>query len=183
MSRPTRPLLRALAVASLALMGSLLALPSATGHASQTGSSPAAGAVLDAAPSSVEVTFDTPVMDVGAALVVRSEDGTVISGAPEVDRTAIRVAVPPDAMPGRYAVAFRVVSQDGHPITSTFDYTVAGEAPTTTAPPSADAPAPPVTAPGAASTGEPSVGPPYTLVAGGLLVLTLIGVGAIALRR
>lgn len=178
MSRPTRPMARALAVASLALMGSLLAVPSAAGHASQTGSSPAAGAVLDAAPSSVEVTFDTPLMDVGAALVVRSEDGTVVSGAPEVDRTAIRVAVPADATQGRYAVAFRVVSQDGHPITSAFDYTVAGEAPTHPAPPSADAPAP-----GAVPTGVSSPGPPYALIAGGLLVLTLIGVGAIALRR
>jgi methionine-rich copper-binding protein CopC len=171
----------------------VIATPSAAGHASQTGSSPAAGAVLEAAPTSVEVTFDTPLMDVGAALVVRSEDGTVVSDAPEVDRTAIRVAVPPDAPPGTYAVAFRVVSQDGHPITSTFDYTVAGDAPAATAPstPAATAataaPAPSASASLAGSSPaapvEPSSGPPYALIAGGLLVLTLIVAGAIALRR
>ena len=108
--------------------GRVVALPSAAAHSSQTGSTPAEGAVLDVPPSLVEVTFDTPLMDMGAALVVRSEDGTVISdAAPEVDRTAIRIAVAADAPPGAYTVAYRVVSQDGHAITSTFDYTVAGD--------------------------------------------------------
>ena len=46
-----------------------------------------------------------------------------------MDRTAIRVAVTSDAPPGAYTVAYRVVSQDGHPITSTFGYTVAGDVP------------------------------------------------------
>lgn len=170
-------LVRALGLAAVALMVGVVGAPSAAGHASQTGSSPAAGAVLDAAPSTVEVTFDTPLMDVGAALVVRSEDGTVISDAvPEVARTLIRVAVPAEAAPGTYTVAFRVVSQDGHPITSTFDYTVAGEPPTATVKAS-----PTPTA--AADPGEASSGPPYALVAGGLLVLTLVAAGAIALRR
>lgn len=170
-------LVRALGAAAVALAIGVVGLPSAAGHASQTGSSPAAGAVLDAAPSSVEVTFDTPLMDVGAALVVRSEDGTVISDAtPEVARTLLRVAVPAEAPPGRYTVAFRVVSQDGHPITSTFDYTVAGEPPAATV-----AASPP--SPAAAEPGEASSGPPYALIAGGLLVLTLMVAGAIALRR
>lgn len=170
-------LVRALGAAAIALAIGLVGLPPAAGHASQTGSSPAAGAVLDAAPSSVEVTFDTPLMDIGAALVVRSEDGTVISDAtPEVARTVLRVAVPAEAPPGTYTVAFRVVSQDGHPISSTFDYTIAGEPPTATL-------AAPPPSPAAAEPAQTSSGPPYALIAGGLLVLTLMVAGAIALRR
>jgi copper resistance protein C len=182
-------LVRALAASALALAIGTVALPPAAGHSSQTGSTPAAGAVLDAAPPVVEVTFDTPLMDIGAALVVRSEDGTVISdAAPEVDRTAIRVAVRPDAPPGAYTVAYRVVSKDGHPITSTFAYTVdSGDAavPASSAPDAStsDASASAVPSPTASSPGESTSGPPYALVAVGLLVLTLIVGGAIALRR
>lgn len=176
-------LMRALAVAVLALALGGIGMPVAVGHASQTGSTPAAGAVLDAPPSSVEVTFDTPLMDIGAALVVRSEDGTVISEAvPEVARTRIRVGVQTDAPPGTYTVAFRVVSQDGHPITSTFDYTVTGNASAATA---SDAPSTPTSSSADAepTSEEPSDGPPIALIAAGLLVLTLAAAGAIALRR
>jgi copper resistance protein C len=162
-------LVRALAGFAIALAAGVVVLPAAAAHSSQTGSTPAEGAVLDVPPSFVEVTFDTALMDMGAALVVRSEDGTVISAAaPEVGRTAIRIAVATDAPPGAYTVAYRVVSQDGHPITATFDYTVAGDMPAS----AAAAPAP----------DEGPDGPPYALIAAGLLVLTLIVAGAIALR-
>lgn len=183
-------MVRALATTALVLALGGIGIPAAAGHASQTGSTPAAGAVLTVPPSSVEVAFDTPLMDVGAALVVRSEDGTVTSDpVPEVAGTRLLVGVRADAPPGRYTVAFRVVSQDGHPITSTFDYTVAGDAPEaapsppTVSPPAgtatADAPA---DAPAAAAS-EAASGPPYALIAGGLLALTLLVAGAIALRR
>ena len=134
-------------------------------------------------------------MDIGAALVVRAADGTVISDAtPEVAGPRIRVDVPADAAPGTYTVAFRVVSQDGHPITATFDYTVAGDAP---GPAAASAPGSP-SASASASASAPSrhrprrwpppargvrVDRPTALIVGGLLVLTLAVVGAIALRR
>jgi hypothetical protein len=96
--------------------------------------------------------------------------------------------VPADAAPGTYTVAFRVVSQDGHPITSTFDYTVAGDEPGPAAPsapgsPSASASVPPSAEAVAAPLREESGGPPVALIVGGLLVLTLVVVGAIALRR
>ena len=186
-------IVRAVAAAVTALVVGVIGMPPAMAHASQTGSTPEAGAVLEAAPSTVEVTFDSPLMDIGAALVVRAGDGTVISDdTPEVAGARIRVDVPADAAPGTYTVAFRVVSQDGHPITSTFDYTVAGDAPgpaAASAPgsPSASAPAsapvPPSAEAVAAPLLEESGGPPTALIVGGLLVLTLVVVGAIALRR
>jgi methionine-rich copper-binding protein CopC len=190
---------RAVAAAVTALIVCVIGMPSAMAHASQTGSTPEAGAVLEAAPSTVEVTFDSPLMDIGAALVVRAGDGTVISDpTPEVAGPRIRVDVPADAAPGTYTVAFRVVSQDGHPITATFDYTVAGDAPeptaasapvspsataTATATATASASVPPSAEAVAAPEREESSGPPTALIVGGLLVLTLAVVGAIALRR
>ncbi len=50
------------------------------------------------------------------------------SGAPRIGRNSIAVDVRADAAPGRYVVAYRVVSADGHTVTSTFDYTVRGDA-------------------------------------------------------
>jgi methionine-rich copper-binding protein CopC len=182
-------LVRAVTAGVTALLVGVMGMPSAMAHASQTGSTPEAGAVLEAAPSTVEVTFDSPLMDIGAALVVRAGDGTVISDAtPEVAGARIRVDVPADAGPGTYTVAFRVVSQDGHPISATFDYTVAGDEAGTAAPsapgsPSASAPVPPSAEAVAAPMREESGGPPVALIVGGLLVLTLGVVGAIALRR
>lgn len=182
-------LVRAVAAVVTALVVAVIGMPAAMAHASQTGSTPEAGAVLASAPSTVEVTFDSPLMDIGAALVVRAADGTVISAAtPQVAGERIRVDVPADAAPGTYTVAFRVVSQDGHPITATFDYTVAGDEPApavASAPgsPPASASAPPSAAAVAAPLREESGGPPTALIVGVLLVLTLVVVGAIALRR
>ena len=53
-------LVRAVAAVVTALVVGVIGMPSAMAHASQTGSTPEAGAVLEAAPSTVEVTFDSP---------------------------------------------------------------------------------------------------------------------------
>lgn len=178
-------LVRMAAAVTLGVALGALTAPAAYGHASQTGSTPAAGAVLDSAPAYVEVTFDTPIMGIGAALVVRSSDGTTISaGSPAIERTAIRIDVPADADPGTYTVAFRVVAEDGHAITSTFEYTVAGSSSTPAATSSRQAATPSVSpAAPVAQEGEDSGGPPYAVVGAVLLALTLITAGAIALRR
>ena len=112
-------------VAITMALGGLAASP-ALGHASQVSSAPEADAVLDAAPSEVRIEFESALMDTGAALVVTGADGEVVSdAAPTLERMAIRVAVDPAAAAGEYTVAYRVVSEDGHTITSTYTYTVA----------------------------------------------------------
>lgn len=172
----------------------------AAAHVSETTTRPEAGAILDLAPREVEVRFDSPLLDVGAALVVRSADDTSITvGTPRVGRDRITVDVDPDAPPGEYTVAYRVVSKDGHTVESTFRYTVAGTPDASLA--ASTEPSDPASSPPQATTGSPSPeavptasatvaavdseggGPPYALIAAGLLVLTLAGAGAIALRR
>ena len=112
----------ALGASALITLGS--ASPAAA-HNSQIGSTPAAGAVLEAAPDLVSVRFDAALMDVGEALVVRAPDGTIVStGIPEIKRDTIRTAVRTDVPAGEYTVAYRIVSKDGHPVTATFTYTV-----------------------------------------------------------
>ncbi len=117
-----------LATAIAACVAALLALGSASpaaAHNSQIGSSPAAGAVLDAAPSKVSIRFDADLMDIGEALVVRAADGTIVStGIPTIKGNTIRTDVRTDVPAGEYTVAYRIVSKDGHPVTATFTYTL-----------------------------------------------------------
>lgn len=141
-------MLRAMVVLALLLVTPLALAQPASAHASQTGSDPAADAVLESGPAEVTVTFDSALMDVGAALVVTAADGTVVSDTtPFVSGDAITVAVPADSPPGVYTVAYRVVSQDGHTVTAAYTYTVQGTASPSPAAPteaasSADPPSP-----------------------------------------
>lgn len=121
-------------------------------------------------------------MDIGAALVVRSADGTIVStDPPQISRRSISTAVPAEAPPGDYTVAYRVVSADGHTISATYSYTIAGASPAVEATPlDPAASAPPGTAaaevpeatptPTAEATGPPSgqATPPWGLIAGAL---------------
>jgi methionine-rich copper-binding protein CopC len=127
------------------LAGLLVWAPAAQAHVTVVGTTPAADAALDVAPARVEVRFDSGLLDIGDAIVVRSGDGRDISTGPvDLGRDSIAVAVDPAAGPGPYTVAFRVVSADGHEVSSSFAYTVEGPAPATTP---ASTPSPATSAP------------------------------------
>lgn len=99
----------------------------ASAHSSQLDASPPINAVLDAPPEEVRIVFDAPLLDTGSALVVTGPGGVVISDpSPVVDAETITAALDPAAPPGTYTVAYRVVSSDGHTVTSSYEYTVSG---------------------------------------------------------
>ena len=116
----------------ISIMALVLMPQPAFGHASSVGSSPAADAVLDTAPSEVRIDFDSGLLEMGAALIVRSADGSSVTTGPAVvgDRT-FSVPVDPAAAPGVFEVSYRIVSADGHTNEGSFAYTVAGGASTT----------------------------------------------------
>lgn len=168
-----------LALAAVALtLTTLVAAPSAVhAHASQVGSAPSADEVLPAAPAEVRIDFDSGLLEMGAALVVRDENEESVTTGPAVvgDRT-FTVPVDPRAAPGVYSVAYRVVSADGHTIEGSFDYTVAGDVAQSAV----------TTAPSAAPVaGQESDASwlPIALFAGvGIVVIIGLG-GALLLRR
>jgi methionine-rich copper-binding protein CopC len=154
---------------------------SVSAHSSQLDSSPAPNSVLAVAPAQIRITFDSPLMDIGAAIVVRSTDGTVISDeTPVINGQTLTVRVDPEANSGKYTVAYRIVSEDGHTLTSTFTYVLEGPAPEVPMAPSASD----STAPSAASTPEvSSTSAVWLITTGALLILALAGAVLIALRR
>ncbi|QGG96510.1 copper resistance protein CopC [Actinomarinicola tropica] len=122
--RPTpRAVGRALVVALGALVVVLGAAGPAGAHAVLVGTDPAPGALLDAAPDAVEVTFDEPVTVDPSSIVVIDETGASVGGEPELDGATVRATVPADAQ-GWFAVSWRVVSADGHPLSGAWTYRV-----------------------------------------------------------
>lgn len=182
--RDQRPPWGAVALALiLALGGAVVTAPPAAAHSSQIGSSPEAGTTLDSAPSEVSVDFDTPLLDVGAAMVVRADGRTVSVDPPTVRRRGISVGLAPDAPPGEYTVAYRVVSEDGHTIESTFTFTVAGEE-RAASPSAAAVPVPSASpSPAASAAPTPPGTPPFLLIGIGVAALLALVVGALALSR
>jgi len=93
---------------------------------------PIDGSTVSSAPTQVVLTFDEAVEKVGDGVVVTAPSGARVgSGAPVVDGSTLTQQLTPLAEPGRYTVAFRVVSDDGHPVTGTqtFTFAAAGGSP------------------------------------------------------
>lgn len=191
--RPSRPALLA-GTLLLAAASALLAAAPASAHEELVSTSPADGAVLDAVPAEVTLTFGEEVESLGAAVVVTDSSGARIGdGAPVVDGVTVTQALLPDAAAGAVTVAYRIVSGDGHPVSGTVAFTLELPDPTPSATetmpsaePSASSAAPSASAtsaePGsaqpsasAASTSGPA-GLPLGAVAGGAVLI--VGVGA-----
>lgn len=164
----------ALAVAGLSL-GAVLTAPPVAAHTALADSSPAAGEVLDAAPSEVILRFGDDLLAMGAFLLVVDAQGTDwVASGPDIERSTATADLRPDMPDGRYEIRWQVVAEDGHPISGIIPFGVgeAGPEPAVTTPP-VDAPAPPADGPPPAAS-ELGTNAPEALR------LTLIGLGGAA---
>ncbi len=168
---------RLLAVATVALVLAVVALPTASAHNGLVSTVPATGAALDRTPAAIVLTFDEPAIALGTQIVVTGPTGRMNAGAPELLDSTVSQPLLPGAPAGRYTVDWRVTSADGHPITGQFAFTSAGAAPGTLPTESAVpiAPADP-----AASTTSPLLGLTALLVVAGAAVVI---VGNVRRRR
>lgn len=92
-------------------------------HASLVDSSPRQGDLLDTLPETVWFEFSDTVLK-PAYVVVTAPDGTAsVSGEPTVEGTVVRQALA-DGPDGSYTMAYRVVSEDGHPISGEITFSV-----------------------------------------------------------
>jgi len=183
-------------LAAVLTMAALLVVASTTAEAHDilVGTSPANGSVTSIVPAQVTLTFNQPVLAVGTFVIVTGPAGQVqTGGAGVVDRTAtqrLRAGSPA----GRYTVAWRVSSADGHPASGQFSFTAsspsqARQATATTAaePTSSASPASPATPAttavtsaatpaGAVTTGGSGgqTSTPWWLVGGGAVALLLL---------
>lgn len=153
---------------------------SAAAHADVVSTTPASSSRLDSAPGMAVVEFDSRLMNMGSAMVVRDDNARTISvGQPVIDGRRISIALDRDAGPGRYTVAFRAVSEDGHTVTSSYTYVVNGA--TSTAAPSGHAGIPTASGP-VATTPTPAGGVQPTVWIVSLLLIVVVA-GLVMLVR
>ena len=110
-------------------VGLVATAATASAHAALSGSSPAAGASLEAAPDRISLTFtEPPDLDLTTIGVVSSSGAPVPTGPPEAGATdrEVRVRLEGGAMvDGVYTVTWRTVSRtDGHVTASAFTFGV-----------------------------------------------------------
>jgi methionine-rich copper-binding protein CopC len=102
------------------------ALP-ASAHAQLAGSSPAVGAILHAAPTHVAITFDGDLIDLGTStsnlIQVANQSGKRLdSGATRLSGATLDVDVTGLTASGIYTVTYSVVSEDGHPVSNSYQF-------------------------------------------------------------
>jgi copper transport protein len=106
------PLLLLLAILALVSMQPRMA----SAHASLIGTEPAEGAVLDVAPEQVTLSFTEPVEPIEDGYRLFDANGAIEMLEVEGAGSDVILSLPDELGDGSYAVAWRVVSADGHPI-------------------------------------------------------------------
>ena len=104
-----------------------IAIPApAAAHAALATSSPVDGTQLDRMPGAVSITLNERVRTPAFLVLTDERDARVNSDQVRIgsDGKTVITEVPTDADPGEYSMSYRVVSEDGHPVTGTIGFTV-----------------------------------------------------------
>lgn len=108
-------------------MGLMVPLPAAA-HDEMTASTPKDGAALVEAPEAIKLEFSGELQKMGSEVQVTSGDEAVTVDEPVIAGQTITSALPNDMPAGKYAVVWRVVSSDGHPISGESSFTITSNA-------------------------------------------------------
>lgn len=144
-----RPLRRLGLVLAIPLLLAGLAAAPAQAHAELESTNPADGSSISAPPENVVLTFGEELVPETVNVAISDAGGPLDGITPRTDGAVVTVPWPAEVGDGDYTVAFRVVSQDGHPVEGIFAFTVAAGA--------ASAPATPAVASGAPDQGASAI--------------------------
>ena len=129
----SRSITRVVAAASLSL-AALAAAPAAK-HTHLERSEPGADSTITVAPTAIKLWFSEPVqIRVTTARVTGANEAALDLAAARLgtgERAPVILDIRGTVAPGRYSVAWRTMSRDGHPVRGTFAFTLAAPAPPT----------------------------------------------------
>lgn len=110
--------------AALLVLG-VLGLPAAPAwaHAALVSSDPSDGQRLAALPGSATLTFNEEISPPSYVVVTAPDGSRADRGEPRVDGSTVTVGLA-EGQAGTYALAFRVISADGHPVTGRLTFVV-----------------------------------------------------------
>jgi methionine-rich copper-binding protein CopC len=189
-SPATRSRAAALAAAvGAALVLTVLTAAPALAHDELLRSDPVDGAALSAVPTQVTLTFAEPPETLGLAVLVTGPSGDATDGPPVLNGSVVTQAVRPGSPGGSYTVAWRVTSDDGHPVSGTFGFTAQGPSPSPSASGPGSAGAGTTAAPSATTsdldppTDAPRSALPLVVVGGVILLGVVLSVLALLGRR
>ncbi|MGD9515344.1 copper resistance protein CopC [Mycolicibacterium sp.] len=112
------------------VLGGMLALlgaQPASAHAQLLSTTPEDGAVLEQAPAEAVLRFNETVLLLDGSIRLFPGDESPIVLDAHVKDTDVIAPLPADLVDGRYALSYRVVSADGHPVSGAISFTI-GEA-------------------------------------------------------
>jgi methionine-rich copper-binding protein CopC len=155
----------------LLVAAALLTTGTAQAHSDLDASTPKANSRVETSPTSVSLTFNEDIRAKGNGVVVTNAAGDRFdTGAIVIDGSNAKQSIKKLTAPGRYTVRYRIVSADGHVVSSKYSFTFA--------PPSSGAPS---STPVASTTSQKSTGSSAVVVgaiagaiAGGLTGIYLI---------
>jgi len=99
----------------------------ASAHTSLISQTPIGNSIIEDLPSEVALTFDESLIVIGNSNVITVRDpmGTEITiGDTKVSNNVASRAITSSEIPGKYSVTYRVVSEDGHVVSSTYQFTL-----------------------------------------------------------
>lgn len=108
----------------LGVLSSIIGAVSADAHAALKSVTPGDGATVSTVPTTVTLAFNEPIGTTFATVTVTGPSGDVGNGRPKIVGTTVTEELDADLPNGAYTVAFRVVSEDGHPVSDTTTFTI-----------------------------------------------------------
>jgi copper resistance protein C len=180
--------LRATAVTVLCGLALLLGAGQALAHTRLQSSDPADGASLATAPQRVSLTFNESMQPGFTTLtVVGPDQAQYQTGDVAANGGTVSIGVRPLGPAGRYEIGYRVVSDDGHPVTGSVAFTLTTPGPgsvaaagSPAATSAAVAPAPATPAAEAPATQDGGGAPVWPWIVGAVV---LVGGGVVAAMR
>ncbi|MDO3647834.1 copper resistance CopC family protein [Nocardia mangyaensis] len=150
----------------------------AAAHAALSGSDPADGARIDAAPARVTLSFNEAVQLSFASLTVVGPDGAHYEGGDlRADGNDLSTDLRALGAAGQYTVGYRVVSEDGHPIQGSYTFELTRAA--TPAPTTTDTATPAAAPVATAESEDGSAGVPVWILAVGVVLLVGAGLAVV----
>jgi copper resistance protein C len=143
----------------LGVLASIISATSAEAHAALKSVSPKDGSTVASPPTAVVLLFNERIDSSFVTVTVTGPGGASVSeGKPQVEGDTVTQPLATELGNGAYTVVFRVVSEDGHPVSDRTRFVVrAAATPSTTSSPSPSA-STSTTGPSPATTGVPTPG-------------------------
>src|SRR5262245_14518354 len=158
----------------------------AAAHTELKSSTPKNGASVKKPPTKVELVFTESINRQFVRVVVTGPDGQKVGvGTPRTKGPVVTHSLARDLANGRYTIAFRVASSDGHPVRGTLRFTLAAPLPSPTATPTPASATPLTPTPAGSTPAAAGTSPAAATSAGGggttvVLVLAAVVVAALA---